>query len=262
MRHNDRRRRLQILVTALAATLLGAAWLFAQGDAPTGAAPPSSVPETGAINPLTGELPTFSVLFNTSPVINGLIFALSGVSVMLFIFFMATIHPRALAPATFIDDVTKLVVDRQFDQAASYCRNHRHLFAGTVIGRCVENAFRDHATLMTIAESEGQRRANILWNRISYLVDISAVAPMLGLLGTVMGMLQAFFVLPSQSASINSGLLTQAIGGAMATTFFGLIVAIATVIFYSIVKSRTTKTLAEVEQVVHSIADHIKRGEK
>ena len=45
----------------------------------------------------------------------------------------------------------------------------------------------------------------------------------------------------------------------MATTMFGLVVGIAATFFYAIVKGRATRTLAEAEQVVHSIADHIKR---
>jgi biopolymer transport protein ExbB len=109
-------------------------------------------------------------------------------------------------------------------------------------------------------DSEGQRRADVVWNRLSYLGDVINIAPMLGLLGTVVGMMQAFFALQYQSISASSGALTRSIGGAMATTFFGLIVAIVSLVFYSIAKARLTRTLAEVEQTVHSIADHIKRG--
>ena len=47
----------------------------------------------------------------------------------------------------------------------------------------------------------------------------------------------------------------------MATTMFGLIVGILALVFYSLVKARTTRALAEVEQVAHSIADHIKQGD-
>ena len=97
--------------------------------------------------------------------------------------------------------------------------------------------------------------------RISYLIDLSVVAPMLGLLGTVLGMLEAFFVLPKESASVTSKNLAAAIGGAMTATFFGLVVAIMAVVFHSIIKSRTLRALSESEQVVHSIADYIKRGD-
>jgi biopolymer transport protein ExbB len=113
---------------------------------------------------------------------------------------------------------------------------------------------------MDMLDAEGRRRADILWNRISYLADISNVAPMLGLFGTVTGMIKAFFSLQTESASINSKLLATGVGEAMSTTMFGLMVAISSLVFYSIVKSRATQALSEAEQIAHSIADHIKRG--
>jgi biopolymer transport protein ExbB len=166
-----------------------------------------------------------------------------------------------MIPADFGDDVTRLVASKKYPEAAEYCRRHRKVFAASIIQRCVENADKDHATLLNIIDAEGRRRAELVWNRLSYLLDISNIAPMLGLLGTVLGLIQAFFVLPSQSTSLNSAALATSIGGAMSATFFGLTVAVASVCFYSILKSRATSALSEVERVVHNIADHMKRGE-
>ena len=117
------------------------------------------------------------------------------------------------------------------------------------------------AVLLRGSLAEGRRRADIVWNRISYLADVSNVAPMLGLLGTVTGMIRTFFLLPDQPASINSRVLSYGIGQAMTTTFFGLVVAITALVLYSFIKSRTTSTLAEVEQTLHNLADHLKRHE-
>lgn len=230
--------------------------------APVGpvAAPRGTTSTDAEINLRTGELPSVRRMFEFSPVINSIIAILSVVAVALFVMFMLMINTSRMIPATFVDDVTKLVVARKYPEAADYCRNNRPIFAASIIQRCAENTDKDHATLMAIIEAEGRRRADVIWNRISYLVDLSNIAPMLGLLGTVLGMLEAFFILPNQSASMNSKALAAAIGGAMTATFFGLIVAIVSVIFYTIVKSRMIKTMSEVEQVVHSIADHIKRG--
>jgi len=47
----------------------------------------------------------------------------------------------------------------------------------------------------------------------------------------------------------------------MSTTMFGLIVAIMALMFHTIIKGRVTQALAETEQILHSIADQIKRGE-
>ena len=206
-------------------------------------------------------MPTVLYLFKLSPWINGIIAALSVLALVLFIYFILTINTLSMAPPAFVDDVTKLVINRDYEEAVKYCRSHRHIFAASIIQRCVENASKQQTVIMDMLDTEGRRRADLVWNRISYLADVSNVAPMLGLLGTVIGMIKAFFMLPEQQGSITSRVLSEGVGQAMATTMFGLIVAILALTFYSLVKARATGALADVEQVVHSVADHIKRGD-
>lgn len=233
---------------------LSLAWLapavFAQVDPPA----------AGGVDLRTGTLPTLTELFETSPRINGTILGLSVIALLLFVYFMLSIRTANLAPPALVDDLTKLILAGKYEDAATICRNERRVFLATIIQRCLENAGKQHSVIMDMIDTEGKRRADIVWNRISYLADISNVAPMLGLFGTVVGMMNAFFKMPLESMSIASRMLTQSIAQAMATTFFGLIVAMVALVFYSLVKARTTRTLAEVEQIVHSLADHIKRG--
>ena len=214
-----------------------------------------------AVGPALGELPSYAQLFGYSPIINGIIVALSILVLLLFLYFVLTINTANMVPPSFIDDVTKLVIRQQHEEAAKLCRTHRHIFSASIIQRCVENAAKQHSVIMEMLDTEGRRRADIVWNRISYLADVSNVAPMLGLLGTVRGMIKAFFSLQGQTGSINSMALSASIGEAMATTLFGLAVAIMALFFYSLIKARVTRALADVEQVVHSIADHIKRDD-
>ena len=217
--------------------------------------------ELGGIDAATGKGPTIVELFQTSPIINGIILALSVFAILFFLFFVATINTGMLAPQRFVDDVNKLVLAKKFDEAAHFCRTHQKIFIASIIQRCVENAGKDHSVIMDMVDSEGKRRSDILWNRISYLADIANVAPMLGLLGTVLGMIKAFFAMKFESLSASSSALSTSIGQAMATTMFGLIVAILATFCYSIVKSRLTRSLASAEEVVHSLADHMKRGD-
>jgi biopolymer transport protein ExbB len=224
------------------------------------AAPVSAPPAPGPTASLDA-LPSFIELFNTSPVINGIIIGLSVIALLLFIYYLLTINHTTIVPAAFLDDVMKMVLERDFKQAVEFCRHHRTIFISTVIQRCIENVGREHSVLMSIADTEGKRRADILWNRISYLADISNVAPMLGLLGTIVGMMGAFFGLDQSSLDVRSKFISSNIAGAMATTYFGLIVAIAALVFHSIIKGRLTRVLSEAEQAVHAVTDHMKRGE-
>ena len=217
--------------------------------------------QDSSIDPETGALPTMLELFLFDPWINGIVLGLSVLALMLFIYFLLTINARSMAPPDFVDEATKLVLRRKYEQVADLCRVNRRVFIASIVQRLAENAGHGHSAILDMIDTEGRRRADVMWNRISYLADISNVAPMLGLLGTVIGMITAFFGLEEQTGSLNAGVLSQGVGRAMSTTMFGLGVGILALVFYSIVKSRATRSLAEVEQAVHSIADKIKQHE-
>jgi biopolymer transport protein ExbB len=207
-----------------------------------------------------GGVPTVAELFNTSPYINGAILFLSVVAVLLLAFLSLTLSSRGFNPPRFLNDVTKLILNRQFDQAIHLCQNHSQVFASSIVQRLVENRDKDHGVLMEIISTEGRRRAEPIWNRVGYLAEISNIAPMLGLLGTVIGMIKVFFTLTERIAGPNVERLSAGIAEAMGTTMFGLIVAIAAGAFYTWAKSRATAVLAEAEQVCHTIADHTHRA--
>ena len=253
-------------------------------DAPSSpaTAPPAAAPtDTPAASPATtppapeapaadygnlGDLSTqplykLQQMFFFSPVVNGIIAGLSVLAVMFFLWFLLTINGRTAAPAGFINEVTNLVLVQRYEAAADTCRRSKGVFIAPIVLRCVENHGKSQSIMLNMIETEGRRLSDIIWNRISYLADISNVAPMLGLLGTVMGMITAFFGLDKESGSIDSSVLSQGVGQAMATTMFGLMVGISALVFYSIIKSRATKTLAEAEAAVHSIADRIRNAE-
>ncbi|MFI4859722.1 MAG: MotA/TolQ/ExbB proton channel family protein, partial [Phycisphaerales bacterium JB063] len=202
-----------------------------------------------------------SQLYGFSPIINGIIIGLSVLAVMFFIWFMLTINNRTMAPPALVDEVVKLILRGDYERAGDVCRRSRGVFVADIVQRCVENAEQEHGIMLDMIDVEGRRQADVLWNRVSYLADISNVAPMLGLLGTVLGMIKVFSELEITSGSISAQLLAGGVGEAMSTTMFGLSVGIFVTVLYAVVKSRATRTLADAEQAVHMIADHIKRDE-
>ncbi len=235
-----------------------------QAQAPVYTAPPAPAPApTDGMAGNLGDLSTQPVyklkeMFMFSPMINGIIFGLSILSLMFFIYFLLTINSRAAAPPAFVNEITNLVLVKRYSAAADACRRSQKVFIAPIVLRCVENAGRSHSIILDMIDSEGRRLSDVIWNRISYLSDISNVAPMFGLLGTVVGMLTAFFGLERESGSIDAAVLSQGVGQSMTTTMFGLVAGITALVFYSIIKTRATKTLAEAEAAVHSIADRIR----
>lgn len=88
-----------------------------------------------------------------------------------------------------------------------------------------------------------------LERRTQYLPMLANVATLLGLLGTIIGLIQAFSAVAAVDPSQKAALLSQGISVAMNTTAFGLIVAIPLMLFYSFILSRTHKIIEGIDEI-------------
>lgn len=96
--------------------------------------------------------------------------------------------------------------------------------------------------------AEGGRIADAMMASVDWLADIAAIAPLIGLLGTVLGMFQAFGGIASDvSAGAKPVVLAQGVSQAIVTTIFGLIVAIPALAAYAVFRRRAQKRIAEIE---------------
>ena len=84
--------------------------------------------------------------------------------------------------------------------------------------------------------------------RTSYLSLLANIATLLGLLGTIFGLIDSFNAVTNADASQKAALLASGIAVAMNTTAFGLIVAIPTLVFYSMLNERTTVIMSEINE--------------
>ena len=98
-----------------------------------------------------------------------------------------------------------------------------------------------------IAETEGTRQAAALNQRIAYLADIGAIAPMLGLFGTVLGMIKSFSVVASDIVSSRPMMLAGGVSEALVTTAAGLVIGIPAMAAYAFFRGRVQALIAELE---------------
>ncbi len=96
-------------------------------------------------------------------------------------------------------------------------------------------------------ESEGERGAAELWQRISYLNNIATIAPLLGLLGTVWGMMRAFSAIALDTAQVKGITMAYSVSQAMITTAAGLLLAIPTMAVYFYLRGRVVRIVADIE---------------
>ena len=96
--------------------------------------------------------------------------------------------------------------------------------------------------------AEGGRIADAMMSAVDWLADIAAIAPLVGLLGTVLGMFQAFGGIASDvSAGAKPVVLAQGVSQAIVTTIFGLAVSIPSLVAYAFFRRRAQKRIAEIE---------------
>ena len=172
---------------------------------------------------------------------------LSVVAVAIIIYDFMMLNVNKLAPRRLFDDVMRKLESRDFAAAKTLCRKENN----TIIAKIVLAGLERRNPLDDSAREAMENTARIeltnLWQNISYLSDIVAVAPLLGLLGTVLGMIQAFHAVPLQSASIKTTLLAAGISKAMVTTASGLVVAIPALIAYSYFRGQVQQVTNMIE---------------
>src|SRR5580692_8746492 len=119
-----------------------------------------------------------------------------------------------------------------------------------------------------VAETEGSRVVCSLNNRFVYLADIATLSPMLGLLGTVIGIINAFGVLASNTTQPRPILLAHGVSEALVTTASGLIIGIVAMAFYAMFRGRVASLVSDLESatshIVHIITSQqqIRRPER
>ena len=102
-------------------------------------------------------------------------------------------------------------------------------------------------SLKEAMQSEGERQALAISSPTQYLLDIAVIAPMLGLFGTVLGMMKAFQVVALDLAKARPMLLAAGVSEALITTAFGLLIGIPAMAAYAFFRARAARLIARLE---------------
>lgn len=190
-------------------------------------------------------------VFAGSPIIYTILLLLSIISVCVWLYSMLTIRSIEFLPKNLIQELKTKLVSNQFNEALDLCVKQRHFFCKMLASGILA---RKHGLNLMVdtMKAEGKRSTVSFWQRIGLLNEIAIIAPLLGLLGTVMGMFYAFYDLNRSIESVS--LLFDGLGISVGTTVAGLIVAILAMVLHSIAKYRLVKILANVENEAQTFA--------
>jgi biopolymer transport protein ExbB len=170
----------------------------------------------------------------------------SFVAIYIFVERIITINKANESPDAFIGKIKELVLKGDITAAKMLCNQH-----DTPVARMIEKGVsRIGSPLKNIEasiENVGKIELFKLEKNLSVLATVSGAAPMMGFLGTVIGMVQAFISIAQEEGSVSPKLLADGIYTAMITTVAGLIVGIIAYLGYNFLVTRVSKVVNKME---------------
>lgn len=147
-----------------------------------------------------------------------------------------------------VERVTALVEGGRADQAAEICRSTPGIYTNIVLAG-LEQASRGEQAAKEAVEDAGRHETKSLNRYMVTLGTITGISPLLGLLGTVTGMIDVFKTIAAVGAG-QAGALSTGISQALITTATGLLIAIPALVAYNFLTERAESIVAELEREI------------
>ncbi|QDU85655.1 Biopolymer transport protein ExbB [Planctomycetes bacterium Pla163] len=185
---------------------------------------------------------------------------LSIISLALTIEGFISLKRDKLAPPELIDEVQALFDEDQFQEAMELCEDQPSFFT-KVCGAGISKIGHDFTVIETAIEEMGDEESIRLHQKIGWLALLANVAPMVGLLGTVWGMILAFKTISATQGQASPAELAEGISIALLTTMFGLLVAIPTTAAFAFLRNNLVRSVIEVGAIVEDLFERFRPGE-
>lgn len=209
----------------------------------------TSAAQTADVQAVKPDASLWEVIVSGGPVMVPL-GILSVIGVMLVLVYLFTLRRRAIVTKRYMTTADALLRKRDYLGLLAISNRHREAVA-QIMQRTLDFVTQHpEATLADareIAETEGTRQAAALNQRIAYLADIGTIAPMLGLFGTVLGMIKSFSVVASDIVASRPIMLAEGVSEALVTTAAGLVIGIPAMAAYAFFRGRVQALIAELE---------------
>jgi len=177
----------------------------------------------------------------------------SIVALAVFIERILLLRRKKIIPDDFIRQVEELIKKEKFSEAVFLCQNNLSSISKIFLAG-LKNAKKGMWLVKEAIEERGSREALILEKHVSILATIANLTPLLGLLGTVSGMIKTFKVISVQGIG-NPAPLAGGIAEALITTAAGLSVAIPTLVGHRFLKDKANTLVFEMEEDSIRIVD-------
>ncbi len=265
---NCGRKSIPALLLAMAVALLvpsfGQSFVMAQEETPpaadTAAAPPAAEAETApadaAAAPAAADpgapQPSRSFLAYIARACGwfwGPAFLLvSFILVALIMMNLLQVRRDVLLPTAFVEEFEQKLNAKDFQAAYEFARSDES-FVARVLAAGMGRLSRGYEEAVEGMQEAGEDENMSLEHRLSYVALIGTIAPMMGLMGTVQGMISSFDVIATSAVAPKPSQLADGISTALVTTLIGLMLAIPAMVFYGILKNRIQRLVLEIGMV-------------
>ncbi len=207
------------------------------------------IPETVAVNNVEAPAQQSINLLDTAMKGGWIMIPLLLLSIVaIYIFFerLTVINAASKYDASFMNKIKDYINEGKIDAALNLCRDNNTPCA-RMIEKGIQRLGRPMSDVSVAVENVGNLEVSKLETGLSYLATISGGAPMIGFLGTVAGMIDAFFQMSNAGNNIDVSSLAGGIYTAMVTTLGGLFVGIIAFFAYNYLTTRVDKVVRDME---------------
>jgi len=193
----------------------------------------------------------FMEVFKAGGIMMPALAVLSVLTVVLILLYMMVLRRNAVVSDRFMNQAEALIRRNDFLGLIGYCKRRNECIS-QITERALEfmtrNSGATFAEVRDVAEAEGSRQASMLTTRVSYLADIGAIAPMVGLLGTVIGMIKSFIqVSDGGFQGARQMAFAGGVSEALIATAAGLGIALPALVFYAFFRGKVQKLISDLE---------------
>jgi len=193
-------------------------------------------------------------------VIGYLILLMSLVAMAYIIEQFISVRRDRLIPEALITELEPLIASGKYEDATEVCRRDGS-YLGRVVGAGLTQvgAMFGFFDMQNTMQETSEREISRLHRKLEYLSFIASGSPMMGLLGTVTGMIRSFNQIALTEGTARPSQLAGGISEALVTTCLGLVVAIPTMFFVAFFRNRIESYIAEAETVVEKLMGRFRR---
>jgi biopolymer transport protein ExbB len=180
----------------------------------------------------------------------------SILSLSIFLERLWVLQKKRVIPPRFIVEVEHLLRSEKISDAINLCKGTNSPISRILLNG-IKNFGKKREEIKEIIEEVGKREVAYLDKHVETLSTIASISTLLGLLGTIAGMIKTFGVISLQEV-VNPSMLAGGISEALYTTSAGLSVAIPTLIFYRYISGKSDSLILEMEEYCLRMVELIK----